>query len=126
MRLNLNKILRLSGYASVFLIGVLSLLPGSLRPETGAPGKIEHLIAYLVASILLTLQPGALRGRWEALWLIPYAAALEFAQWFIPGRHPRVSDFAVSAIGAVLGMIAVFWITPMLSQGLAKGGRPGA
>jgi VanZ family protein len=118
--LNLDKIFQATGYGWVFLIGALSLVPGPLRPDTGAPGKFEHLIAYLGAGMLLTLRPETLRDRWRALWLIPYAGALELLQLSIPGRHARFSDFVVSSTGAGLGMIAAFMITPMLSQWLAK------
>ena len=118
--LNLDKISLVAGYASVLLIGVLSLVPGELRPDTGAPGKLEHLIAYLGAGFLLSLRPETLRHRWQALWLVPYAGALELLQLFIPGRHARFSDFVVSSTGAGLGMIAAFMITTMLSQWLTK------
>ena len=118
--LNLDRISQVAGYASVLLIGLLSLIPGELRPDTGAPGKLEHLIAYLGAGFLLSLRPETLRHRWQALWLIPYAGALELLQSFIPGRHARFSDFVVSSTGAGLGIIAAFMITTILSQWLAK------
>ena len=102
-RLNVEASFRAAGYAAILLIGVLSLVPGTLRPETGAPGQYEHLAAYLGAAALLALGSGTATRRWQALWLVPYAAALEIAQHFVPGRHSRFSDFAVSSAGAVLG-----------------------
>src|SRR5215831_5725227 len=82
-----GRIIRNAGYACVVLIGVLSLLPGTLRPDTGAPGKLEHLIAYLATAALLALGRSAPHQRWQALGLIPYAGALELAQLYVPGRH---------------------------------------
>ena len=114
-----DRIMRVAGYACVVLIGVLSLLPGTLRPDTGAPGKLEHLIAYLVTGALLALGHNAPHQRWQALWLIPYAGALELAQLYIPGRHAQFSDFVVSSIGAALGVAIAFAIAPLLSQLLA-------
>src|SRR5262245_51122785 len=114
-----DRIIRIAGYVCVVLIGVLSLLPGALRPDTGAPGKLEHLIAYLGTAALLALGRSAPHQRWQALWLIPYAGALELAQLFIPGRHGQFSDFVVSSIGAALGLAIAFAIAPLLSQLLA-------
>ena len=114
-----DRIIRIAGYACVLLIGVLSLLPGALRPDTGAPGKLEHLIAYLGTAALLALGRSALHQRWQALWLIPYAGALELAQLYIPGRHAQFSDFVVSSIGAALGVAIAFAIAPRLPQLLA-------
>ena len=101
------------------LIGALSLTPGTLRLDTGAPGKFEHLVAYLGAGALLALGQSAPRQRWLVLWIIPYAGALELAQLFVPERHSRFSDFAVSAIGVVLGVIAAFGIAPILLKPIA-------
>jgi VanZ family protein len=115
-----DRILRIAGYACVVLIGILSLLPGTLRPDTGAPGKLEHLIAYLGAATLLALGRSVPHQRWQALWLIPCAGALELAQLYIPERHARFSDFVVSSIGAALGLAIAFAIAPLLSQLLAS------
>jgi VanZ family protein len=116
LRLNAETSLRAAGYAAILLIGVLSLVPGTLRPETGAPGQYEHLAAYLGAAALLALGSGPATQRWQALWLVPYAAALEIVQHFVPGRHSRFSDFVVSSVGAVLGIIVAFGIAPILSK----------
>jgi VanZ family protein len=114
--MTVEKVLRIVGYAAVLLIGGLSLMPGDLRPETGAPGKFEHLIAYLVAGILLGSSTTVTRERWQALWLIPYAGALELIQLFVPDRHSRFSDFVVSALGAMVGFALAFGVSPVLSQ----------
>lgn len=114
--MNVEKVLRIVGYAAVLLIGGLSLMPGGLRPETGAPGKFEHLLAYFVAGLLLGSSTSVTRQPWLALWLIPYAGALEVIQLFVPDRHSRFSDFVVSALGAMLGFAVAFGVSPLLSQ----------
>ena len=116
LRLNVETSFRAAGYAAILLIGVLSLVPGTLRPETGAPGQFEHFVAYLGAATFLALGSDTASQRWQGLWLVPYAAALEIAQLFVPGRHSRFSDFAVSTLGAVLGIIVAFGIAPILSR----------
>jgi VanZ family protein len=37
--------------------------------------------------------------------MIVFAGALEVAQYWIPGRHARMSDFVINAIGAIIGVI---------------------
>ena len=115
-----EKALRFAGYAAVGLIGVLSLIPAALRPDTGAPGKLEHFVAYMGAAALLALGSSSPGERWQGLWLVPYAGALEFAQIFVPGRHSRFSDFVVSGVGALLGVVAAFGVAPILRQLLAS------
>lgn len=115
-----EKALRIGGYASVVLIGLLSLIPAALRPDTGANGKLEHLVAYMGAGALLALGSSTPGERWQGLWLVPYAGALEIAQIFVPGRHSRFSDFVVSGVGALLGVVAAFGVAPLLRQLLAS------
>ena len=50
------------------------------------------------------------RGR--SPWIIlgffsTYAGVLEFLQRFSPGRSPALGDFAVSAMGAFVGMLVI-------------------
>jgi VanZ family protein len=120
LRLNVETSFRAAGYAAILLVGVLSLIPGTLRPATGAPGQFEHFVAYLGAATLLALGSDTASQRWQGLWLVPYAAALETAQLFVPGRHSRFSDFAVSTLGAVLGIILAFGIAPIKSRMFAS------
>ena len=114
-----QKALRFVSYASVGLIGLLSLIPAALRPDTGASGKLEHLLAYMGAAALIGLAGSTLRQRLGGLWLLPYAGVLELAQIYVPGRHPRFSDFVVSGGGAILGVVAAFGVYPFLRHLLA-------
>ena len=101
---------QLFGWLAVIAIGVLSLVPGELRPHTGAPGPIEHVAAYFGTAGLLTF--GYRKGCHPlviVLCLSIYSAALEIAQIQIPGRHATFFDFAASTTGAVIGS-ALVWI----------------
>jgi VanZ family protein len=99
-----QKIAQIAGWLAVVVIAILSLVPGNLRPDTGAPPKLEHAAAYLVAAGLLTY---GYRKQCHplvvALSLSIYSAALEIAQILVPGRHAGFFDFTASATGAVIG-----------------------
>ena len=47
---------------------------------------------------------------WFAAGLIVFAAAIEIAQYWIPGRHARLGDFIVDAVSACVG-VAVAWLS---------------
>ncbi len=46
----------------------------------------------------------------QAIGLAAFAGAIEIAQVWVPGRHPRISDFLVDAISAGVGVLAA-WLT---------------
>ncbi len=122
---NADNILQVAGYTAVLTIGVLSLLPGALRPDTGAPGQLEHLIAYFGTSVILASRPSMPDRRWRAsLLLVPYAGALELAQLFVPGRHARFSDFLVSSVGALLGAVAAIGVAKIVQRLLSRHSTP--
>ena len=101
---------KIAGGLAVVAFGVLSLVPIELRPHTGFSRLLEHIAAYAMAGGLLTLgyykrnQPFVV-----VLSLSVFAATLEIAQVWMPGRHPRVMDFAASSAGSLIGS-ALVWI----------------
>jgi hypothetical protein len=98
---------RVLGWSAVIFIAVLSLVPGDMRPHTGAPGPFEHVAAYLGTAGLLTVGYGSKRlAGIIVISLSFYSAIFEIAQTQIPGRNPAVADFVASSIGAALGGIA--------------------
>ncbi|WP_246155012.1 VanZ family protein [Methylobacterium oryzihabitans] len=96
--------LGLASVAAVVLICVLSLVPGNERPHTGAPGQVEHFIAYALTGAVLTVR---LRSRRTAimLGLVVLAAVCETGQIWVPGRTAQVVDFLASSAGAVTGTL---------------------
>jgi VanZ family protein len=101
---------QLGGFLSIIIIAVLSLVPGSMRPHTGAPSQFEHVAAYVLAAGFLTV--GYDNRRYPAviaLFLSIFSAVLEIAQTQIPGRNAAVLDFVASSIGAVIGC-ALTWV----------------
>jgi VanZ family protein len=104
-----EKLTGIAGWLAVFTIVVLSLLPGSERPHTGASGHIEHIAAYLITAALLTF---GYKGR--RVWAIvivsltALSGLMEILQIFIPGRHAGFDDFAISSLGSAVGA-ALIW-----------------
>ena len=122
LRLNVETSFRAAGYAAILLIGVLSLIPGTLRPETGAPGQFEHFVAYLGAapSWLWALIRRASAGR-------VCGSSLTRPLWkplnFSFQDAIRVSRTLRSArLGQLLGIILAFGIAPIL-YGFWRAGR---
>lgn len=88
------------------LIAILSLVPGYLRPHTGAPGSVEHFAAYLMVAGAFAM---GLRSERSVLVIIiglMLAAGLfELLQIDIPGRNPGFTGFVSSSLGAWTGIV---------------------
>jgi VanZ family protein len=101
---------RYAGWAGLGLIGILSTVPGELRPHVFAVPQLEHLVAYFAAGLFLALGFWNRRNVFLLCLAVPmYAAALEIAQLFIPGRSSEFIDFFASSAGAWAG-IALAWL----------------
>jgi VanZ family protein len=104
------KTVKIAGALAVVAFAFLSLVPWQLRPHTGAPESFEHLAAYALAGALLTVGYGKrIQPSIIVLSLFLYAAILEIAQIWVPGRDPKFIDFAASSAGALIGS-ALVWI----------------
>lgn len=112
----LSLLLRVAAIACTIAILTLSLLPAQELRRTGAPHGVEHTVAYLGTSLiyLLALRPRRLTGGLRpVLFLWALAAAMEIAQQFVPGRGAHFSDFAMSALGALLALPAYMLVRRM-------------
>jgi hypothetical protein len=97
--------------AWIIVIGLImiSLVPAPLRPGTGVSHNLEHFGSFLLAGILWCI---AYTDR-LVLWLgtMPvFAGSVELVQVFVPGRHARLSDFAVDALGGCVGILITFLV----------------
>ena len=82
---------------------VLSLSPASGRPTTGVQHDLEHLLIFLATGMAFGFgYPDRLRLL--TLALPTFAAAIEVAQNWAPGRHARMSDFLVDAMASCIGV----------------------
>ena len=90
----------------VGLLVLLSLVPGTYRPHTGAPGDIEHLLAYgLTAAALAIGWRSPVQIVVIILGLLVLASGLEVAQLFVPGRGASWVTALVSGVGGVCGIV---------------------
>lgn len=91
--------------AGIALAGLaaVSLLPADQSPpRTTLPGPVEHFLAYLAVSTLAALAFRRHVRLWRlAVLIIGYAAVLEVAQGWSPGRSPDLIDFASGSAGAI-------------------------
>jgi VanZ family protein len=115
------KTVKIAGALAVVAFAVLSLVPRELRPHTGAPESIEHVAAYALAGALLIFGYGKRSQPFIIiLSLSLYAAILEIAQIWAPGRNPQFTDFVAGSAGALIGS-ALAWIG--LRAGRLRAGR---
>lgn len=85
-------------------IVALSVVPPEFRPETGAPHDVEHSAVFALFGFALVVgyRPPVL--AWLTLGPL-FAASVELAQIYVPGRHARLSDFLVDAASAAIGSL---------------------
>jgi VanZ family protein len=97
------KIARIVAWALAATIVILTLVPPSLRPETGTPHIFEHFIIYAVAGFAFGL---GFKRRHDllAIFLVIFSGSIEIAQLFVPGRHARLSDFIIDTVAACIGL----------------------
>ncbi len=103
----MTTIARLTAWVLAAVIVVLSLVPPQLRPETDLPHQLEHFLIFAATGTAFGLAY-VVRPIPLATLLVTFAAAVEVAQLFVPGRHARVSDFLVDAVAICAGSVAAF------------------
>ena len=91
-------------------IAALSLVSPKLRPVTILPHDIEHVLIFAIAGFAMALGYPH-RAAHQLVGLVIFAAAIELSQFYAPGRHPRLIDFVVDALGACAGVALAALIT---------------
>ncbi len=109
------RIRKTAFFAGLIAIGVVSLLPHEVLPETGISDKLGHFAAYGALALLawLAYAEETIRRR-AMIALVVYGALLEGLQSFIPGRFFSVFDMianggGVAVVYAGLMVIAKKW-----------------
>ena len=98
------RLFQIFAWLCVAAIGVLSIVTPSLRPVTVLPHSFEHAAIFALAGVAVGLgYPN--RTVQQMIMLTIFAAAIELAQYFAPGRHPRLTDFVIDALGACAGVV---------------------
>jgi VanZ family protein len=109
-------LIRVAAGSVAIVIAVASLSPQSPVIETGFGDKLDHLTAYLVLSLLVTLgwsgrvAPGVIVGA-----AVGFGGLLELLQTFSPGRQSDWADFAANSLGALTGLAAAILVRRMLT-----------
>ena len=100
---HMQRIFQATAWLLARTIVVLSLGSPSVRPVTGAAHDLEHLLIFLATGTAFGL--GYPRRGWLLTIALPtFAAAIETAQNWVPGRHAGMSDFLVDAATLCLGV----------------------
>jgi VanZ family protein len=97
-----RKILQVMAWLLILAITVLSLVPPGIRPVTPAPHNLEHLAIFVATGLAFGLAYPK-RHLTQLIALLAFTASIEIAQFWVPGRHARLSDFIVNAVGVGLG-----------------------
>lgn len=105
---------RAFAWALATAIVVLSVVPPSLRPETGPPHALEHFAIYWLSGVAFALGYGL--TPIVATFLVIFSGAVETVQLFIPGRHARVSDFIIDAVACIIGLVTIAVLAQLRSR----------
>jgi VanZ family protein len=94
------------GWLLALVIVLLSVVPASYRPVTGAPSFAEHAGIYLAMGAAFAV---GYRDRISTVvvGLLTFAGLIEFIQIWVPGRHARLTDLQVDSAGAGVGVLAI-------------------
>lgn len=94
----------------------VTVCPIEYRPHPpGFPVTVERLGAFALIGFLFAV--GYPRHRWQVCGLIVMAAGgLEASQMLDPSRHGRAADFAVKAVGAIVGVVSALVISRLASR----------
>jgi hypothetical protein len=101
-------IVRISAWIAIVAITIVSLVPASARPVSGASNSLEHLLVFGLAGLAFGFGYRVNYLR-QMIGLVFFAGAIELSQYAAPGRHPRLIDFVVDAAMASSG-VAVAWL----------------
>jgi|SRR5947209_12035844 len=114
-----RRLFQAIGWLCVLAIIILSLVAPSLRPITFVPHNLEHIAIFFLTGFALGLgYPGGLARHLTML--VIFAAAIELAQFYAPGRHPRMIDFVVDALGACAGAVVAAVIVRLFAPRVAR------
>jgi VanZ family protein len=108
----LRIIARIVAWGLAASIAVVSVVPPNLRPESGLPHGLEHVVIYWAGGVTFALAYELMPVLFVTV-LIIFSGAVELTQLFVPGRHARVSDFIVDAAASIVGLITVSLVAQM-------------
>src|SRR5262249_42412119 len=111
----MKRLSQVLAWVLVFVIVGLSIVPPNDRVITDLPRPFEHLSIFLLTGVAFGLgYPD--RYPIQSIALVLFAAAVELMQMWVPGRHPRLSDFAAGVLGLGLG-IGLAYVSTRMARG---------
>ena len=105
---NIERLSRAVALVGVVAIIGLSVTPGTLRPQTGVSGYVEHLSAYILLGLVLALGWALqLRRIMAVLFTFALGSVIEVLQLWIPGRTGDAVSAIVSGTGGLIGVLII-------------------
>jgi VanZ family protein len=99
----INAALRPFAWFCIMALMAASWTPGQEMIRTGFNPRIEHVFAYLLATIAVSLAYQRVRFLSLACAMIAYAALLEVGQLLVPERHAGMLDWVAGSTGVICG-----------------------
>jgi VanZ family protein len=94
--------LRLIAWVLAAAVTFATLGPPQFRPHADLGQNGEHALAFVVVGLAFGLAYRQQRTL-TALVAVAMTGMIEILQFWAPGRHARLSDFVVDALGACAG-----------------------
>src|SRR5262245_65259632 len=117
----MQRLFQVAAWSLSAAIVFLSLSPASARPVTAVGHNYEHLLIFLATGGACAL--GYPRRVWVLLCaMLAFAAAVEIAQMWVPGRHARLSDFLVDVFSLYCGIGISYVLAKFMPVGFMKRG----
>lgn len=95
--------LRLIAWGLAVAVTFATLGPPRFRPHAHLSQNGEHALAFILVGLAFGLAYRHSRLP-TALAAVVLTGALEFLQFWVPGRHARLSDFVVDALAVCAGL----------------------
>jgi len=95
--------LRLIAWVLAAAVTFATLGPPQFRPHADLGQNGEHALAFVVVGLAFGLAYRQQRTL-TALVAVAMTGMIEILQFWAPGRHARLSDFVVDALGASAGL----------------------
>ena len=118
----MKRLSQVLAWVLVFGIVGLSIVPPDYRVITDLPRPLEHLSIFLLTGVAFGLGYPE-RYPLQSIALVLFAAAVELVQVWVPGRHPRLSDFAAGVVGLGLGTGLAYYLSTRMAR-RKKNGTP--
>lgn len=99
-------VLRLLAWCLAAAVVFATLGPPGYRPHYSMLGQDgEHALAFILLGLAFGLAYASNRLR-VAAFAVALSGLVEVLQFWAPGRHARLEDFAVDALAACVGLAA--------------------